>query len=65
MASTLSVKHWTYLNAVVTRCDPAVLHLDVSGRMREFAFGVRTRAFIPLVLAAHLQLQPTRILAVQ
>lgn len=33
--------------------------------MRKLALRVRTRAFIPLVLSAHLQLQPTRVLAVQ
>lgn len=33
--------------------------------MSEFAFGIRARALIPLELAANLQLQPARVLAVQ
>lgn len=33
--------------------------------MGEFAFGVRAGALIPLELAANLQLQPARVLAVQ
>lgn len=46
------------LNAVVAGGDSSVLHLDVSRRMRELAFGVRASTLVPLELAAHFELQP-------
>lgn len=55
----------TYLNAVVAGGDASILHLDVGGRVSELALGVRARALVALELAAHLELQPARVLAVQ
>lgn len=54
----------TYLDTVVAGGDPSILHLDGSWGMRELAFGVRSRALIPLEFAAHFELQPTRVFAV-
>lgn len=53
------------LDAVVAGGDAAVLHLDVGGRVRELALGVGPRALVALELAAHLELQPARVLAVE
>lgn len=54
-----------YLNAIVAGGNAAVLHLHVGRRMGELAVGVRARAFVALILAAHLQLQPARVLAAE
>lgn len=53
-----------YLDTVVTGNDASVLHLDVGGRMGEFALGVGTGALGALVLAADLQLEPARVFGI-
>lgn len=55
----------THLDTVVAGCDSSILHLNIGRGMCELAFGVRAGALVPLELAAHLQLQPARVLAVQ
>lgn len=55
----------TYLNTVVTRGDASILYFNVGRRMGELALGVRSGAFVALVLAAYLQLQPAGVLSVQ
>lgn len=55
----------SYLNTVIAGCHPTVLDLDVGGRMGELAVGVGPCALLPLVLPAHLELQPARVLLVQ
>lgn len=55
----------TYLDTVVAGRNTSILYLHGGRRMCEFAFGVRARALIPLEFAAHLELQPARVLAVQ
>lgn len=57
------MRRWmAYLDGVIAGDDPAVLDLDVRRGMGKLAFGVGPRAFVPLVLAAYLQLQPARVL---
>lgn len=53
------------LNAVVASSDTSILHLHICRRMSKLALGVRTGAFVTLELPAHLQLQPTRVLAIE
>ena len=48
----------SYLNTVVAGGDPPVLDLDVGRRVGELAVGVGARALLPLVLAAHFELEP-------
>lgn len=55
----------THLNTVVARRDASILHLHVGRRVGELALGVRPGALVALELAAHLQLQPAGVLAVQ
>jgi len=47
-----------YLDAVVAGGDSPILHLHVGWGVSELALGVRPRAFVPLELPAHLQLEP-------
>lgn len=53
------------LDRVVASGDASVLDLDVGRRVSELALRVRPRALVPLELAAHLQLEPARILDVE
>lgn len=55
----------SYLNTVVAGGDAPVLDLDVGRRMGELAVGVRAAALLPLVLAAHLELEPAGVLLVE
>lgn len=55
----------THLDRVVACGHASVLYFDIGGRMCEFTLGVRPGALVALELAAHLQLQPARVLAVQ
>ena len=54
----------SYLNAVVAGDDTSILHLDVSWRMGEFAFGIGSRTFGALELAANIQLEPAWIFGI-
>ena len=49
----------THLDTVVAGGDSSILHLHSSRGMRKLAFGVGSRALIPLKFAAHFKLQPT------
>ena len=55
----------SYLNTVVAGCHSTVLDLDIGGWVGELAVGVRAGALLPLVLPAHLELQPAGVLLVQ
>jgi hypothetical protein len=54
-----------YLDTVVARGDSSILYFDINGRMRELALRVRSGAFLTLKLPADLQLQPSRVFAVE
>lgn len=47
------------LDGIIAGDDSSILHLDVGGRMGELALAVRARALAALILATHLQLQPS------
>jgi len=53
------------LNTVVAGGDPPVLDLDVGRRVGELAVRVGAAALLPLVLAAHLELEPAGVLLVE
>lgn len=61
---TKKKKIFVYLDAVVAGDDASILHLDVGGRMGEFAFRVGTGALGALELAADLQLEPARVFGI-
>jgi hypothetical protein len=46
------------LDAVVTSRDSPILHLHVGWRVSKLTLGVGARAFVPLELTTHLQLEP-------
>jgi len=46
------------LDAVVAGGDSTILHLHVGRGVSKLTLGVGTRAFVPLELPAHLQLEP-------
>lgn len=54
-----------YLDTVVAGSDAAVLDLDVGGRVRELALRVGSGALVALELPADLELEPSRVLAVE
>lgn len=53
------------LNTVIAGRHSSVLDLDVGGRMGELAVGVGASALLPLILPAHLELEPAGVLLVQ
>lgn len=53
------------LNRIVASSDPPILDFYVDGRVGKFALGVWTRTFVPLELAAHFQLEPSRVFDVE
>ena len=55
----------SYLNTVVAGRHSPILHLDVGGRVGELAVGVWAGALLPLILAAHLELEPAGVLLVE
>lgn len=52
------------LDAIVAGRHTAILHLDIGRRMSKLALVVGPGALVPLELAAHLQLQPSRVLLI-
>lgn len=53
------------LDTVVTSSDATVLNLDSRRGVGELALGVRSGTLVTLEFAAHFQLQPARVLAIQ